>query len=30
MFKLSAIVSLLACGICLSHYCWYNLSPQSK
>lgn len=30
MFKLSAIVSLLACGICLSHYAWYNLSPQSK
>lgn len=30
MFKLSAIVSLLACGICMSHYAWYNLSPQSK
>ena len=30
MLKLSAIVSLLACGICLSHYAWYNLSPQRK
>jgi NhaP-type Na+/H+ or K+/H+ antiporter len=28
--KYSAIVSLLACGICLSHYAWYNLSNQSK
>lgn len=28
--KLSAIVSLLACGICMAHYAWYNLSNQSK
>ena len=27
---LSAIVSLLACGICMGHYAWYNLSASSK
>ena len=28
--SMSGIISLLACGILLSKYCWYNLSPQSK
>ncbi|CDW71290.1 sodium hydrogen exchanger [Stylonychia lemnae] len=28
--EMSGIISLLACGILLAKYCWYNLSPQSK
>jgi len=24
---LSGIISILSCGITLSHYGWYNLSP---
>lgn len=28
--KASGIISLLACGLTMSHYAWYNLSPQGK
>ena len=26
----SSIISMLACGITMAHYTWYNLSPQGK
>ena len=26
----SGIITLLTCGIVMSHYTWYNLSPQGK
>lgn len=29
-FHMSGIISLLATGILMSKYCWFNLSPQSK
>jgi sodium/hydrogen exchanger-like protein 6/7/sodium/hydrogen exchanger 8 len=28
--QFSGIISLLACGISMAHYTWYNLSPQGK
>lgn len=28
--KTSGIITLLTCGIVMSHYTWYNLSPQGK
>eukprot|EP00347_Sterkiella_histriomuscorum_P013016 403366336 len=28
--SMSGIITLLACGVLLAKYCWYNLSPQSK
>jgi len=30
LWKLSGIVSLLVCTLVMSHYGWYNLSPQGK
>jgi NhaP-type Na+/H+ or K+/H+ antiporter len=30
LFELSGIITLLTSGIIMSHYAWYNLSPQSK
>lgn len=30
VFELSGIITLLTSGIIMSHYAWYNLSPQSK
>ena len=30
LYELSGIITLLTSGILLSHYAWYNLSPQSK
>ena len=30
MFELSGIVSLLVTTLVMSHYGWYNLSPQGK
>ena len=30
VFKHSGIISVLTAGILLSHYSWYNLSPQAK
>ena len=30
LFALSGIVSLLACGIFMGQFTWYNLSPQGK
>lgn len=30
LYELSGIITLLTSGIIMSHYCWYNLSPQSK
>ena len=30
VFELSGIITLLSSGIIMSHYAWYNLSPQSK
>ena len=30
LYELSGIITLLTSGIILSHYAWYNLSPQSK
>jgi len=30
IFEMSGIISLLVCGIIQTHYCFYNLSPQSK
>jgi NhaP-type Na+/H+ or K+/H+ antiporter len=29
-FHFSGIIALLTCGILMSHYTWYNLSPQAK
>ena len=30
LYELSGIITLLSGGIMMSHYAWYNLSPQSK
>ena len=30
VFNLSAMVSLLACGLCMSHYAFYNLKYQTR
>lgn len=30
VLALSAIVTLLAAGICISHYAWYNLSHVAR
>lgn len=29
-FEMSSIISLLAAGMVMQKYCWFNLSPQSK
>lgn len=29
-FDYSGIVSVLVNSVIMSHYCWYNLSPQGK
>jgi len=29
-YEQSAIVTLLVCSLVMSHYGWYNLSPQGK
>lgn len=26
----SSIISMLACGVTMAHYTWFNLSPQGK
>ena len=30
LLHVSGIICLLACGITMAHYAWYNLSPQGK
>ena len=30
LFDMSGIVTLLCCALVMSHYTWYNLSPQGK
>lgn len=30
LLGMSGIITILSCGISLSHYGWYNLSPQGK
>ena len=30
MVEFSGIISLLTCGVVMSHYAWYSLSPQGK